>query len=265
MASSALHVGVSVSESASLPRLGLSEKHLELALGEVARVTLRSGHKLVYGGHLRDGGYTGFLASEVERYGRTDSPLQLVVGWSEHRPMTLSELQSHRDGLGLFGQVTYLDEQGHGVEANHERGEAAESVDDAGQALSAMRRYLADCTNARVLIGGKLQGFQGGMPGIVEEAALAVAAEQPVYLAGGFGGATGVLAATAFEIDSPLGWESDGVFDETFDHARDAVGSGLPPNGLSPEQNRRLATTYRPSEVAWLVSTGLQQIAREQS
>lgn len=263
MAGSELRVGVSVSESPSLPRLGLSEKHLELALGEVARVVLRGGHKLVYGGHLRDGGYTGFLASEVERYGRrTDSPLQLVVGWSEHRRMTLSELQEHRIGLQLFGDVTYLDELGNEVGMDHQRKEAAEAVDDPASALTAMRGYLADSTDARVLIGGKLQGFQGTMPGVMEEATLAVAAQQPVYLAGGFGGATGLLAATALDFDALLGWEADGVAAETFEHARAAVRSGLPPNGLSSEQNHRLATTYRPSEIAWLVATGLQQIAQ---
>lgn len=266
MASSALHVGVSVSESPSLPRLGLSEKHLELALGEVARVVLRSGHKLVYGGHLRDDGYTGFLASEVERYGRrTDSPLQLVVGWSEHRRMTLSELRSHRDSLQLFGEVRYLDEQGNEVAADHQRGEAAESVQEPVSALTALRTYLAERTDARVLIGGKLQGFQGVMPGVLEEATLAVAANQPVYLAGGFGGATGALAAAALRLDSLLGWECDGVPEDTFEHARVAVSSGLPPNGLSDDQNRRLATTYRPSEVAWLVARGLQKIAGDRS
>lgn len=266
MATSDLRIGVSVSESPSLPRLGLSEKHLELALGEVARVVLRSENNLVYGGHLREGGYTSFLLSEVERYGRrTDSPLQLVVGWSEHRRMTLSDLRRHRESLQLFGDITYLDEQGSEIAPEHNRGEDAETVDDAALGLTMLRTRLTDWTDARVLIGGKLEGFMGAMPGIVEEAALAVAAGQPVYLAGGFGGATGMLAAAAFDINSLIGWEGNDVPAETVNHARAAVATGLPNNGLSLEQNRRLAMTYRPSEVAWLVATGLQQIARDKS
>jgi hypothetical protein len=176
--------------------------------------------------------------------------------------MSLSELKEHRDGLQLFGDVTYLNEQGAAVGMDHEREEAAEAIDDPASALTAMRRHLAGSTGARVLIGGKLQGFQGVMPGVMEEATLAVAAGQPVYLAGGFGGATGLLAAAAVDNEPLLGWETEGVAEETFKLAHVAVESGLPPNGLSRDQNRRLATTYRPSEVAWLIATGLQKIAQ---
>ncbi len=38
-----MRIGVSVSESADLHRLGLVERHLRLALGEVARVVIRAG------------------------------------------------------------------------------------------------------------------------------------------------------------------------------------------------------------------------------
>ena len=64
-------VGVSVSESADLRRLGLVERHLRLALGEVGRVVIRGGYSLVYGGHLDADGYTAFLQSEMDRYGRS--------------------------------------------------------------------------------------------------------------------------------------------------------------------------------------------------
>ncbi len=46
---------------------------------------------------------------------------------------------------------------------------------------------------ARILIGGKTTGFSGFVPGVFEEALLMLDAGKPVYLLGGFGGATGEL------------------------------------------------------------------------
>lgn len=76
--------------------------------------------------------------------------------------------------------------------------------------LSAMRRLVSDgfaLTNpdvprsesvppvsARIVLGGKLEGFSGFLPGIFEEVLLALARGIPLYLLGGFGGAAEVLA-----------------------------------------------------------------------
>jgi hypothetical protein len=60
-----IQVGISVSKSPDLARLGLLEAHFRLALGEIARVVLVSGGGLIYGGHLNPEGYTAFLVSRV--------------------------------------------------------------------------------------------------------------------------------------------------------------------------------------------------------
>lgn len=44
-------------------------------------------------------------------------------------------------------------------------------------------------TSARIVIGGKRAGFQGIMPRILEEVLFALERRQPLFLAGGFGGA----------------------------------------------------------------------------
>jgi hypothetical protein len=67
--------------------------------------------------------------------------------------------------------------------------------------LESMSLMIADATPeivppvvARVALGGKLVGFSGVMPGIFEEALATFEHKRPLYLLGGFGGATGVLA-----------------------------------------------------------------------
>lgn len=48
--------------------------------------------------------------------------------------------------------------------------------------------------SARIVLGGKLTGYQGFVPGIFEETLLSLESGSPIYLLGGFGGATEVLA-----------------------------------------------------------------------
>ncbi len=52
-----------------------------------------------------------------------------------------------------------------------------------------MRRKLSQDSQARIILGGKMEGYAGRYPGIVEEAFEAVKLELPLYIVGGFGGA----------------------------------------------------------------------------
>ena len=54
-------VALSVSESADLSRLGLTEQHCRLVVAEVGRAIMLAGGTVVYGGHLNPGGYTEIL------------------------------------------------------------------------------------------------------------------------------------------------------------------------------------------------------------
>lgn len=249
-----------MSESADLHRLGLDEQHLRLALGEVARVVIRAGHTLVYGGHLDPEGYTAFLESEMDRYGRTDRPLHLVVGWSEHRRLTLTELGRHKEDLQLKARITYLDAAGVPIAVDVGRGQDPEAVEDVPAALTALRRHLVRETDARVLIGGREHDYQGEMPGIVQEALMAIEAGQPVYFAGGFGGATATIASLVVGLDHR--WPPGDHEAVPAPVQQTIARSGWTPdgNGLSLAENRRLATTHRPSEVASLVAIGLNRI-----
>lgn len=254
-----IRIGLSVSESADLGRLGLVERHLRLALGEVARAVIRTGFVPAYGGHLDPEGYTVFLESEMERYSSTSRPLELVVGWSEHRSLPLSDLRRHKDRLGLRTRITYLDGDGNPTEFEAGRGEEPVPVDDVPRSLSMLRRYLIQHTDARVLIGGKERDYKGEMPGVLEEALLAIEAGQPLYLAGGFGGATATIAATVAGLEDRWPPAKDGIDPSPLAEAAKRSGWDLTANGLTTEENQQLAVTYRPSEVASLVAIGLKR------
>jgi len=264
-----LRVAISVSESADLGRLGLAETHFRLALGEITRSILVGGGKLAYGGHLAPDGYTTFLLHELHRYGRRDRPLRIYLALQEHRKLSLDDLEKHKQELGLFGEIICLDADGNPIAWNANRGQLPEPVTDkvvCSQSLTALRRRMAKETNGRILIGGKREGFQGALPGLLEEALISIEYGQPLYLVGGFGGVT-------VDIIKALGVDDGAWLPPRVDAAPadERLTKGLAQlseiaarkdwkgldNGLSAEENRRLAATPRPSEIAALISLGL--------
>lgn len=261
-----MRVGVSVSESPDLGALGLIERHLRLALGEIARSVLLLGGRLVYGGHLQPDGYTSFLAFELKRYGRRDRPLTLVVPWSEHRNVSNDVLNGWINDLGLYGTLIPLDPFGRPttVEARLHGDASTEQQVDA-DSLTQLRRFLTTKTDFRVFIGGKRSGFAGHFPGVLEEAITALRSHQPVFFAGGFGGITldaiRVLRPQDALWAPPLSSSEDPRVQEGLVVLADVASSGLPSNGLSELENRRLAATHRASDIAALVSVGIGRLA----
>ena len=264
-----IRLGISVSDSADLPRLGLLENHFRLAIGEITRCVLVSGGHITYGGHLDPEGYTAFLVHELHRYNRRDRPLGICLAWQEHRKLSIKKLGEQKNSLGLCGEITCLNVDGIPVDPAENRPDdpVPELSDEMRkQSLPSMRRYMAKNTHGRIFIGGKREGFQGNLPGLVEEAIIALEGNQPVYLAGGFGGVT-------MDIVRALGVDDGSWFpvrpDAPVPDARLTKGlniladireqsdwRGLE-NGLSDDENRKLATTHRPSEIATLLTLGL--------
>jgi hypothetical protein len=176
------------------------------------------------------------------------------------------------DDLGLKAEFVYLDCDGRVIDLDKDRGEDPVPVEDhevRKRALTGMRRYMASQTTGVVLLGGKRHHFQGEMPGLMEEALLALEAQKPVFLAAGFGGAT-LDIAKALSVDDgqwlpPLaGAPADdprlSLGRERLERvARQPGWKGLA-NGLSDDENRRLAAAHRPSDIAALVGIGFGRL-----
>lgn len=263
-----VRLGLSASDSPDLERLGLTSRHFKLALGELARLVLAGGGTLAWGGHLLADGLTPFLMDEVVRYGRKDDDALIVcLAWWVHRQVPLSTIKETEEKLGSHGQVICLSREGTVVGPDTERSEAPEPETDPlekAKQLTKMRKFLIQQTQGRLMIGGKRSGFQGRQPGLVEEALLTLGAKQPLYLAAGFGGATADIAAAAGmgmswlppdpEADPPDSSLINGLEDFKATATVNPLITGLDADDLAS-----LACTYRPSEIATLVSRGLGQ------
>jgi hypothetical protein len=267
-------IALSVSDSEDLGALGLLQTHLQLALAELARVVYVSDGRLLYGGDLRPGGHTELLLQELTCYGRKRGGLTLCLAWNVHRRTALPALEATDARLGLRGQIVALDAGGQTVDDWH-AGRPAEGIDDLSavqkeSAFDAMRAYVCAQEHARVAIGGRRRSGDT-MPGILQEVLLSLAQRHPIFLAGGFGGTTIDIAAALDPACAALKAPAAGavapravpVLDDLARRAAAAGGSGwrLLNNGLDDDENRRMAATHRPSEIAALVATGLGRVA----
>lgn len=267
-------VGLSVSGSPDLVRLGLDERHAELAVGEIVRAVLIAGGTIAYGGRLRPSGYTQQLMNEVRRFGVARHSLTLYIALPEHQGMRRDELDQVDRQLGTWGKLVTLDAQGERTRWQDGRQSQSQlSDEERAAAYSGLRRHMADNTNGRILVGGQLRGFKGVMPGVIEEAMLAIERGQPLYLAGGFGGAAAAVAKRLHA--GPFDWLPAGLPDgedgpavqqalASLDLLASAHAWSVTGDGLTAEWRSLLCASHRPGEIASLCVVGLAARFRQE-
>ena len=229
-----------------------------------------AGGTLYYGGHLQPGGITNFLIEELHRYGRRDRPLKVCLAWMVHRGMTPEQISEQKDLLGLFGEIHFLSPDGGRLDGPVDEPVIGDPpADERAHSLTGLRTYMTASTSARIVIGGKRAGFQGAMPGILEEVLFALERRQPLYLAGGFGGSAldairalrpGYAEWLPPAKDAPPTDERLLRGLERIEEAVVAAQWDGFDNGLSEDENRLLAASYRPSEIAALVGKGMGRL-----
>lgn len=283
-----LVVGVSVSEPApdELVGLGLSDLHVRHAFIEIVRHVLALDGTIAYGGDLRAAGYTESLFDLVRAYNPRDlagpERVTAYLAW----PIGLALTPAQRADLAnvaTLEEVAPPDGAPATLPPIPERN--ADELLWNSLSLTKMRQHMTAALAARVVLGGRDSGQQGLLPGVIEEAVLAIGAEKPLYVAGGFGGCGRVLA-TALKGAAPEGLTLEYQLDHTprYRELHDqAVSAGVAPsfdtlgqllreatieglnNGLSQAENERLFDTDDVDEVVALLLRGLRQVASTRS
>lgn len=279
-----LRIGLSISESPDddLAARGLGRMHLDHAFVEIARHLLAAGASLTYGGDHRVAGFSQILFDLVRTYDLPDKPdperIRNYLAW----PLYLSLKAADRAALKTVAKIIEVPPP---ADLNLDAKtfiapDTAEGRRIWSRCLTAMRHRMNDQTDARIFLGGRLTGFKGKYPGLVEEAHLALIVGKPVFLLGGFGGCAAAL------IEALRGHTPDAL---TLDHHRHAdnlyaemldtqsldpdppvdyvailsdlhrTGTNNWPNGLSAPDNERLFATDDIDEMVALVLKGLVQ------
>lgn len=281
-----LLVGISVSEPADSELIGrgLSQLHVRHAFVEIARHLLAAGHALAYGGDFRQQGYTEAMLDLVRTYSRRDQPgperIRVYSAW----PIWLRLDADERATVASVATLVQVDPPPGAPEQLPPATDR--SPGDrfwAAFALTEMRRRMNREIDARVLVGGRLSGQAGLLPGVVEEAALSVEDAVPLYVVGGFGGAASLVGAALrgeptpelsldYQQNNTSGytdlWEEAGLrrARPDFGELRERLarsGQEANRNGLSLEQNDRLLATSDIDEIVALLLRGLRAMARD--
>jgi hypothetical protein len=255
-------IWLSISDSPDLAARGLGEQHVRDALLEFARYVLTGGADIVYGGDLRVGGYTRTLFDLVDLHA---APLS-----GEPRPRIVNFLAWPR-----WQDLTAEDQQSLTAYVRFERGSEPRErpIDERHQnamALTEMRRnahhFVHDRHGAQVVMGGRLSGFSGCLPGLLEEVDLAVTAKTPVFVIGAFGGAAQEIGQAMFGKGNAERFES---FSSRYPYPSSAsimarlrdYGDTAFRNGLSTTENRTLVETADIRLALRLMLKGLVEIA----
>ena len=255
-------IAISTSESPDMALFGLSDEHLKEAMAEIAMYLLATGANLAYGGDLRRNGFTELLFELSLRYRRTDRNDETRVidylAWPVHIRMTAAKLNAIDAELGGTSQLALIGIDGRRLSLEERREFPTHEPDDNewSAGLTAMRQLMCAETDARILLGGRVEGYKGCMPGIAEEALLSLQVGQAAFLLGGFGGCTRDIAETLGLVDawvgSRLAWPGRWRFER---YAPNEL-----QNGLSVEENQALARTPYIDQAVTLVLQGLHRL-----
>lgn len=256
-------VAVSAPDSPDKELFGLRHYHLVDMREEIAVQLLASGICLSYSCDLREDGLTEQLFDSVLRYRghRTHSGTITVtnyLAWPVHVSMAPDALATFLAGHEQAADVVLLDPDGNrmGLEDRLVLPEHSPSADEWVEGLTSLRRVMCAESDARIALGGDLEGHKGRMPGVAEEAMLSLQSQQPVFLIGGFGGCTRDIAEIMGLADPKKGtprpdWDARDFF-KGLDH--ESLN-----NGLTLEENRQLARIPHLGLAVILVRRGLNR------
>ena len=287
-------LGISMALADDLASIGLSPTHLESAVAEVSQMMLIGGGSLLYAGapgtHVPD--LTTAVMDTVSSYTTSVKAYARLEGDHEQHNIhpghmfslvvpcivlntlaSIKRLSQVADHFARNASIVVLDKNGLKIEDFDDLPPWQGDSNETAHALHQIRQALPQYCDARLLIGGKTQrksennpdGYIGNFPGIVEEALYTLRAAQPLYIAGGFGGAAALLARE-LELGPDLPVPAEALaeinecapYREAIDEIRRLLDST--PNGLNDNDRRRLATTQRASELGALTAKGLASL-----
>lgn len=151
-------IAISVSNSEDLDQLGLSENHVKDISIEIARYLIVNGAQLLYGGDLRNGGYTDLFAELSYQYKYINDRGKNFVNYF---PFPMSKILT-TDVLAKFHQkhveAKRLPIPKHLGKIDEDRKlEPFKKIDDRfviTECLGDMRIQMANDSDARIVLGG---------------------------------------------------------------------------------------------------------------
>lgn len=222
-------IAVSISSSNDIHRYGLSNSHQQTLTDEIHLYLLLAGLRIGYGGALKGNfadasNFTLRLFELVRGYSQLAKDLQAtsfhpIINYPPW-PLVLDYGNAE---WNLFGseaeckEVSRPDLPWSDEKIFPQKDEGWRLLADTSRkryawarGLTLMRNQITSETQARLVIGGNIQKFQGLIPGVIEEIWFSLKNKKPIFIIGGFGGAARAVC------DLLMGLERDEEFSETY-------------------------------------------------
>lgn len=257
-------VAVSTSESPDMTVLGLSDAHLCDAMAEIARHVLNFGSRLVYGGDLRQHGFSELLFEIAARHHPVVESAEQHLGvtnylaWPVHIGMPIESIEAAIETLAGTAELVCMDMNGEPLSMQQRRQLESRHATDAEwcEGLTTMRQHMLAKTDARIVLGGRIEDYKGAMPGIAEEVLLSLQGRQPLFLIGGFGGCARDIAESLQLVEQQaLGHRAWPGREELDGYSASDLN-----NGLSESDNATLARTPHIDQAVALILRGLLKV-----
>jgi len=216
-------IGISWSECEDMGRYGIGIMHLQDTLVEVARALLVNGYTLVFGGDLNYHGHFNFtelLLQLAQTFGGVQDRIKNYSAFPLH-----VKISAKREAEVMrVAQIIRITPEGyaqwHGKRYEELTVSERNTIDEIFEcskaehqaiwaaSLTDMRKRMTNDIQCRIITGGRLTGFKGRMPGVIEEAMLCIRNDVTVFIDGRFGGAAQEMVKGALaRISSPLGFD----------------------------------------------------------
>ncbi|SEE18374.1 hypothetical protein SAMN04487765_1682 [Tenacibaculum sp. MAR_2010_89] len=281
-----LSVGISISDSSEIEELGYSIEHQRSLIIEITRYLIIHGSKLIYGGDLRNGGYTRLFSDLVYQYRPSNEANKKFYVNFFSFPIHTKLLESDRLDFKRNRVDIIKVQPPNKLDIDESKFYIPNTFDNLfiwAESLTKMRLEMTKMTNARIFTGGSMSNFKGKYPGLLEEALLSLKKDIPVYFVGLFGGITkriieGIQGKNPKELT--LKWQSETNnsyrefmsfynnkvndrkidYDDCIDFLNNYSLERLSQNnGLTIEENKRLFTTTHTTEIIFLIMKGLMK------
>ncbi len=258
-------IGVSAASSPNISAFGMDDGHFRAALSAIAVRLISEGVCPAYGGRLRQDLSDLLFELVISYRGHPDhrGPVGVLdyLAWPEHIRMANEDLvaiaREYKTAARII-RVALLSREGDkmGWESRLRLSPHEPDTAEWHEGLTSMRRAVCEDTCAHLLLGGRVSGHRGRMPGIAEGALFSLRSCKPVYLLGGFGGCARDIAET-LGLATPRGtpgamWPGRREFEE--------FGPDSLHNGLDDDDNRTLASTPHVGLALTLVLRGLRRL-----
>lgn len=280
------NVAISISDSPEIENLGFSLAHQRNLITEITRFLIIHGSCLVYGGDLRQNGYTRMFSNLVHQYRPSKEAGKLFFKNYFSFPIHLNLKTTDILEFKKNGVLPVTVEPPADLGIDRSKFYVPEGNDNLfiwAESLTKMRQEMQSSTDARIFTGGNMSNFKGKYPGLLEESILALENNIPVYFMGIFGGITsriieGLNGKKPQELT--IEWQSsqNENYKEFVDYynvkkSEDKIDYKLSieflnnytlerlskNNGLTIEENERLFSTVHSSEIIFLIMKGLHK------